>query len=102
MSPLRGTLGSAIAQAVSRRLPTLAAGVGAQVSSCGICGGQSSTRVVHRFPLPIFIPLTAPAYIIRAWYNRPISGRRTEWTQSHLTPISKTEKRKGTDYTLCS
>jgi hypothetical protein len=24
--------------------------------------------------------------IIRSWYNRPISGRRTKWTQSHPTP----------------
>jgi hypothetical protein len=24
--------------------------------------------------------------IIRGWYNRPVSGRRTKWTQSHPTP----------------
>jgi hypothetical protein len=24
--------------------------------------------------------------IIRGWYNWPISGRRTKWTQSHPTP----------------
>jgi hypothetical protein len=33
----------AIAQAVSRRFPTAAARVQAQVRSCGICGGQSDT-----------------------------------------------------------
>jgi hypothetical protein len=32
----------AIAQAVSRRLPTAAAGVRVQVRSCGICGGQEA------------------------------------------------------------
>jgi hypothetical protein len=35
--------GRAIAQAVSRRLPTAAARVRAQARSCGICGGQSGT-----------------------------------------------------------
>jgi hypothetical protein len=33
--------GRAIAQAVSRRLPTMAVRVRARVISCGICGGQS-------------------------------------------------------------
>jgi hypothetical protein len=33
-----------IAQAVSRRLPTAAARVRAQVRSCGICGEQNGTR----------------------------------------------------------
>jgi hypothetical protein len=50
---------SAVAQAVSRRLPTAAA----RVRSCGICGGQSGTVVgllrVLRFPLPS-IPPSAP------------------------------------------
>jgi hypothetical protein len=27
--------------------------------------------------------------IIRGWYNRPISGRRTKWTQSRPTPRNK-------------
>jgi hypothetical protein len=67
--------GRAIAQAVSRRLPTSAAWVRSQVRSCGVCGGQSGTRAgfprVLRFPL---IPPTAPqssSSIIRGWYNRP-------------------------------
>jgi hypothetical protein len=84
--------GRAIAQAVSRRLPTASARVRAQVRSCGIFGGQSCTGagflLVLRFPLPIFIPQTVPdssSSIIRGWYNRPISGGRTKWTRSHPT-----------------
>jgi hypothetical protein len=38
--PVRLVLGRAIAQAVSRWLPTAAALVRARVRSCGICGGQ--------------------------------------------------------------
>jgi hypothetical protein len=84
-------IGRAIGQAVSRRLPIAAARVRAQVRSCGICG-QSDTGVgflrVLRFPLPILIPpITAhSSSIIRGWYNRTVSDRRTEWTQSHPTP----------------
>jgi hypothetical protein len=67
--------GRAIAQAVSRWLPTAAARVRARVWSCGICGGQSGAgAVVLRFPLPIFIPPIAPqspSSIIWRLYNRP-------------------------------
>jgi hypothetical protein len=41
-----GLQGVAIAQAISRRLPTPAARVRAQVKSCGICGGESDTGAV--------------------------------------------------------
>jgi hypothetical protein len=84
--------GHAIAQTVSRWLPTAAARVRAQVSSCGICGGQSGVGAgflrVLRFPLSSLFPPTAPhsSFIIRGWYNRPNSGRRTKWTQCHPTP----------------
>jgi hypothetical protein len=58
------TKGHAIAQAVSRWLSTTAAQVRSQVTSCGICGGQSGTGAgflrVLRFPLSILIPPTAP------------------------------------------
>jgi hypothetical protein len=82
-------IGRAIAQTVSRRLPTVVAQVRARVRSCGICGGQSGSGAgfpkVLRFPLPICIPPIAPqsSSIIWGWYNRPNSGRSTKWTQSH-------------------
>jgi hypothetical protein len=70
--------GRAIAQAVSRWLPTAVAQIRAWVWSCGICGGQSGTGAgfvwVLRFPLPIFIPPIAPqssSSIIWGLYNRP-------------------------------
>jgi hypothetical protein len=72
-------IGRAVAQAVSRLL-----------KSCGIYGEQTGTGVgflwVLQFP-PSLIPPTAPhsSSIIRGWYNRPNSGRRTEWTQPHHT-----------------
>jgi hypothetical protein len=90
--------GRAIAQAVSRQLPTAAARIRARVRSCGICGGQSGTGAgflrVLRFPLPILIPPAAPhsSSIIRGWYNRPISGRRTSGLSP--TPPKETKKKK--------
>jgi hypothetical protein len=73
------SIGRAIAQVVSRRLPNAAVRVRAQVRSCGICGGQSGIGAgfprVLPFPLPILIPPIAPdsSSIIRGWYNRPVS-----------------------------
>jgi hypothetical protein len=56
-------LGRAIAESVSRWLPTAAARVQSRVWSSGICGGQSgagaSFLLVLRFPLP-FIPPNSP------------------------------------------
>jgi hypothetical protein len=70
--------GCAIAQAVSRWLPTAVAQVRARVWSCGICGGQSGAGAgflrVLQFPLPVFIPPIAPqspSSIIWGLYNRP-------------------------------
>jgi hypothetical protein len=77
----------------SRWLPTVVVRVRGLVWSSGICGGQSGAEAgflrVLRFPLPIFIPPIAPqssSPIIWGWYNRPISGRRAEWTQMDSTP----------------
>jgi hypothetical protein len=82
----------AMAQAVSRWLPTAAARVPARIMSCGICGGQSVTGAgflrVLRFPLPILIPPTAPhssSSITRDRYNRPIVA--TVPSALGLTPI---------------
>jgi hypothetical protein len=55
----------AIAQAISRWLPTLTARVRARVWSNGVCGGQTGAGAgflrVHRFPLPIFITQNSPS-----------------------------------------
>jgi hypothetical protein len=70
--------GRAVAQVVSRRLPTPTFRVRAQVMSRGICGKQSGIATgflrVLLFPWPI-IPPTAPhssSSIIPGWYNRPV------------------------------
>jgi hypothetical protein len=54
--------------ALSSRLLTAGALVRAQVGACGICGRLSNTGagfpVIFGFPMPILIPLTAPASFI--------------------------------------
>jgi hypothetical protein len=85
----------------NRRLLTDGVRVRSQVKSCEICGGQSGTWAgffrVLRLPLPIFIPPPAPhsssSSIVRGWYNRSVSGRRAEWTQSHPTPRNNKRKK---------
>jgi hypothetical protein len=81
------------AQVVSRRLPTAATRVRAQVRSCGICGGQSCTGAgflrVLRVPLPILIPPIAPQSplsIIWGWYNKPVVAAVPSGLS--LTPLS--------------
>jgi hypothetical protein len=58
---LHSIQGRAVAQAVSRWLPTSAARVRFR-AACGVCGGQSSTGAgflrVLRFPLPIIPPIS--------------------------------------------
>jgi hypothetical protein len=85
------TGGRAIAQAVSRRLPTAAAlfeprsdRVAFVVNKVALeqvfseYFGLSCQFLFHRV-------LHTRACTVRGWYNRPVSGRRTKWTQSHLT-----------------
>jgi hypothetical protein len=74
-----GGWGRAIAQAVSRWLPTAAARVRARIWLYGICGGQSGAGAVFlrvlRFALPILIPPIAPqspSSVIWGWYNKPV------------------------------
>jgi hypothetical protein len=74
---LRCWKGRAIAQAVSRWLPTAAARVRSRVWLSGICGGQSGAGAgflrVLRFSLAIFnspIAPQSPSPIIWGWYNR--------------------------------
>jgi hypothetical protein len=83
----------AIAQAVSRRRrPTAAVRVRAQVRTCGTCGGQSVTGAgllrVLGFPYQFSFHRLLHIHHLSSggWYNGPISGRRTKWTQSHPTP----------------
>jgi hypothetical protein len=56
---LHGNKGHAIAQPVSRRLPTAAARVRTEIRTCGTCGGQSGTGIgflrVLQFPLLILL-----------------------------------------------
>jgi hypothetical protein len=90
---LNTDVGRATAQAVSRRLSMAAARVRSRVRSCGNCDGQSGTGAgllrLILFPLTILIPPNAQqsssSSIIRGWFNRANSGRRTKWTQSHPT-----------------
>jgi hypothetical protein len=77
-----------------------------QVRSCGICGGRNGIGAgflrVFRFPLEILIPQTAPhsSSIIRGWYNRPITGRGTKWTQRY--PPQETKKKLYPTIQNCS
>jgi hypothetical protein len=66
-----------------------AARVQSRAWSSGICGGESGAGAgflrVLQFPLP-FIPPNSPSSQSRGAGNRPVSGRRAEWTQFGLHP----------------
>jgi hypothetical protein len=74
--------GSTIAQAVSRRLPTVADRVRARVRSYGICGGQSDTANRHSTNCS-----TVTIIYHLGLVQEASSGRNTEWTQ-----VSRYEK----------
>jgi hypothetical protein len=77
-------LDRAVVWAVSRRLSSTQAEDRAQVRSRGVCGRQRSSAADFLGVLQFFqphIPPTSPhltSPIIRSWYNRPKSGRRTK------------------------
>jgi hypothetical protein len=72
---LYGDSGRAVAQAVSRCLPTAVARVRVR-AACGVCGGQSGTGAgflrVLRFPLTNHSINFSIIIITRAWHNRPL------------------------------
>jgi hypothetical protein len=79
-------LGHAVAQAVSRWLPTATTRVRVR-AVCGVCVGQSrfspSTSVSlanHHFTNFFIITIT------QGWHNRPIGGCSAEWTQLDSIP----------------
>jgi hypothetical protein len=80
--------GRAVAQAVSRWLPTAAARVRVR-AACEVCGGQSGTGAgflrVLRFPLPIIFHQFLHHHN-HPGHNRPISGRSAEWTLGFHPP----------------
>jgi hypothetical protein len=93
-------MGRAIAQVVSRWLPTAAARVQARVWSYGIYGGQNGAGAdflrVLRFPVPIFIPPIAPKSppsIIWGWYNRPVVA-----AVPSLTPLTIIKNNNSEEY----
>jgi hypothetical protein len=82
-------LGRAIAEAVSRRLPTAAARARARSGHVGFVVDKGALgQVFSKY-------LVSPAnhstnfsiiIITRGWHNRPAGGRSAEWTQLDTTP----------------
>jgi hypothetical protein len=75
---------NAIAQAASHRLLTAEAGILAQVSPCGICGGQSGSGTdfsqvtlslsFHRSSL--FTHMSSGAVVTNLWFANPLGVRK--------------------------
>jgi hypothetical protein len=93
-------IGRAIAQAVSRRLLAAETGIHAQVSPCGICGGQKwhwDRFFSESFGFPLSVSLHRYSVFTRIMWgmgNGPISGRSSTGTKSHpvatITNLYKT------------
>jgi hypothetical protein len=99
----------AVAQAVSRRLPTAAARLRAQVRSCGICGGQSGTGQVFTeyFGFPSQFSFHRLLHTHHLSSGAGTVGQLVADVPSglSLTPPQETEKTKLTifwDVALCS
>jgi hypothetical protein len=80
---------SAVATAVSRWFPTVAAWVRVR-AVCGVCGGQRGTGAgflrILRFPLPNHRSANFSIIIItRGWHKRRTGGRSAERTQLDST-----------------
>jgi hypothetical protein len=83
-------IGRAVAQAVSRWLPTVAARVRVRAEHIGFVVGKAalggrfspSTSV---FPANHHSPNFSIIIITRGWHNRPIGGHGAEWTQFDST-----------------
>jgi hypothetical protein len=100
-------VGCAIAQAVSRWIPTTAAArVQTRVWSSGICGGRSGRFSPSTSVSPANLHSTKFSIIIitQGRYNRSFSGRRAEWTQLGLHPplceLKKTVVPQTCNFTL--
>jgi hypothetical protein len=80
-------MGRAIAEAVSRWLPTVAARVQSLFWSSGICGEQSGVGAgflrVLRFPLPFIPPNSPSSQSPEAGTNRP----RLKWPTCRVDPV---------------
>jgi hypothetical protein len=91
----REHLGRAVAQAISRLLPSAAVRFRSRVKSCEICGGHSGIGVgfllVLRFPLSLlhytnWTTIIAISLIVD-WYNRQINGHNSSGLGSARAPL---------------
>jgi hypothetical protein len=88
-------IGRAVAQAVSRWLPTAAARLRVR-AACGVCGGQSGTgagflRVLRVSPANHSTNFSI-IIITRGWHNRPLMAAvpsGPNWTPLPTIPIKK-------------
>jgi hypothetical protein len=100
-TPKQVRVGRARADAVSRWLPTAAARVRARIWSSRICGGQNGAeagylRVLRFFPAKLHSAKFSILTITRGRHNRPVNGRRAEWTQFGLhSPLCELKKYVG-------